>query len=523
MKLPTFGRRLFGLPGGAAAPAENPELLPLAAETSADAVVIGLGAGGSVALRELAKAGLSVIGLEQGPWHKSFTQREDEMFPRLFAEGGGRMTKDLSMRVLQGRGIGGSTVHNTNLCKRTPDAILDLWRTRYKVSGIEASALNPAFETIERDLSVSVIPDDLQNLNNQALRRGVTALGLRGGPLKHNRVGCQQSGFCEIGCAYDAKQNAAKIMVPQAQKHGARVVPNARVTKVLWSNGRVTGVLGNMMDEAGNVVSAFRVNAKVVVLAGSATSSSALALASGLVDPHARIGRGLRLHPGGVVSAIFPEPIMGHQGIPQSYECTEYLSYEEGSDKRVWIVPAFAHPIGAASMVPGFGAEHMRAMRDYRHLAVLSAMVHDETEGRVTLESDGRPRINYTLSEPDRKQLALGLKACARILLAAGATEVRVPATTPKTYRTMAAIEQDDFSYVRPHEVPMSSVHPMGGLAMGDDPKASAVNSQGEFHFTRGLFAADGSLFPTSIGAPPQISIYSFALHLSQHMVARAR
>ena len=100
-----------------------------------DACVIGTGAGGGMMLRELARAGLKVIALEEGGYHTSadFTQREDEMLPLLFQDAGGRMTRDLAIRVLQGRGVGGSTIHNTNLCKRTPDEILDLWRDRYAV------------------------------------------------------------------------------------------------------------------------------------------------------------------------------------------------------------------------------------------------------------------------------------------------------------------------------------------------------------------------------------------------------
>jgi choline dehydrogenase-like flavoprotein len=58
---------------------------------------------------------------------------------------------------------------------------------------------------------------------------------------------------------------------------------------------------------------------------------------------------------------------------------------------------------------------------------------------------------------------------------------------------------------------------------MGDDPKTSVTSSRGEHHQVKGLFVADGSLFPTSIGVPPQISIYAFALHLAQHYVAAAK
>jgi len=75
----------------------------------------------------------------------------------------------------------------------------------------------------------------------------------------------------------------------------------------------------------------------------------------------------------------------------------------------------------------------------------------------------------------------------------------------------------------RPHRLPLTAVHPMGTLRMGEDPLRAVVRSTGEHHQVRGLFVADGSLFPTSLGGPPQISIYAFALHLAPHFVDAAR
>jgi choline dehydrogenase-like flavoprotein len=490
-----------------------------------DAVVIGTGAGGGVALRELARAGLNAVALEEGAWSTSrdFDQREDNMLPRLFQDMGGRSTEDMAIRVLQGRGVGGSTVHNTNLCKRTPDAILELWARKYGVSGASVADMAPAFEAIERDLSVTEIAGPMRNANNEALRRGCEALGWRGAPLKHNRVGCQQSGFCELGCAYDAKQNALKVMLPQAVEAGARVYADVEVVEVLHDGKQVTGVRGVARGPDGEARGTVHVRARAVVLSASAVGSAALARRSALPDPYAQLGRGLRIHPGGVVAGRFDRAIEGWHGIPQSYECTEHLSFEEGSDRRVWIVPAFAHPIGAAASTPGFGAAHMAAMRAYPNLAVLTAMVHDETRGEVDVTDDGRPVLRYTMSEPDRVQLANGLAACARLLLAAGAREVTIPAIPPRRVTSLAELDALDFSFVRPHTVPLTAVHPMGTMRLGDDPRTSVVTSTGEHHQLRGLFVADGSLFPTSLGGPPQISIYSFALHLSPHIIARAR
>ncbi len=491
----------------------------------ADAVVVGSGAGGSIALRELARAGVDVVGLEQGAWSTpaDFDQREDHMLPRLFEDGGGRMTDDMAIRVLQGRGVGGSTVHNTNLCKRTPDAILERWRSDHGVAGASPDDLRPSFETIERELSVSLIPEPMRNVNNDVLRAGCAALGWRGGPLRHNRVGCVGSGFCELGCAYDAKQNALKVVLPQAVLAGARVYSGVEAVRIDHDGARVRGVHGVVRDAEGRIRASVDVKARVVVLAASAVGTAALARKSGLPDPHGQLGRGLRLHPGAVVAGRFDREIAGWRGIPQSYECTEHLSHEAGSDRRVWIVPAFAHPIGAASALPGFGAPHMASMRAYPHLAVLTAMVHDETSGEVDVGADGRPVVRYRMTDPDRGQLASGLAACARILLAAGAREVTIPAMVPKRMTTIAELDALDLSFVRPHAVPLTAVHPMGTMRMGEDPSASVVRSTGEHHQVSGLFVADGSLFPTSIGVPPQISIYAFALHLAPHVIARAR
>jgi choline dehydrogenase-like flavoprotein len=487
-----------------------------------DAVVIGTGAGGGMALRELARAGLKAIALEEGAHHtpRDFNQREDDMIPMLFQDAGARTTRDLAIRVLQGRGVGGSTIHNTNLCKRTPDDILDLWRDRYAVTGASPAEMVADFERVERDLSVTEIPAALRNPNNEALHVGARELGWKAGPLKHNRVGCQLSGFCELGCAYDAKQNVPKVLLPQAEAAGATVYSDVEVLRIVHEKGHVTGVLAAAHDGRGGPRAWIRVKAPIVVLAASAVGSATLAIKSNLPDPFEQVGRGLRLHPGAVVAGRFDRVMNSQYGIPQSYECTEFLSYEEGSDARVWIVPAFAHPIGTASMLPGFGKEHMRAMRTYGNLAVLTAMLHDETAGRVTVDANERPSIEYEMIERDRAALAKGLVACARLLFAAGAAEVVIPAIPPVRLKSASELDALKMDFVQPHAVPLTAVHPMGTLRMGDDPKLAVVDSHGEHHFVKGLYVADGSLFPTSLGAPPQISIYTFAMRIAKHAAA---
>ncbi len=492
--------------------------VPHAAGTTfdVDAVVIGAGAGGSMAAREIARAGASVLLLEEGPDHppESFTQREDEMLAALYQDSAGRATRDRAIHIMQGRGLGGSTIHNQNLCKRAPSPILDAWAAG-GLDGWDAASMAPLFQEVETLLNVQPIGDVDVNENNLALRRGATALGWHSGPLSHNRDGCRRSGFCELGCAYDGKNNARKVVIPDAVAHGARVRANTRVDRVRMDGRRAVGVDATDVRTGRTVT----VRARAVVLAGSAVGSAFLAIRSAVPDPHGRLGRGLHIHPGGVVAGIFDREISGWHGIPQSIESTEFLRFDRGSDRRVWIVPAFAHPVGAASMLPGVGPAWMNGMRNYPRMAVLTSMLHDETQGRVSVEY-GRPVIDYVLGASDREQMARGMRACGEILLAAGAREVVLPFSPPVRVRTSRGLSWLTAERIQPLAMPLAAVHPMSSMRAGANASTSVCDPTGQHHHVRGLFVADGGLFPTSLGGPPQISIYTAGLKVGRKVVA---
>ncbi|MCG8556807.1 MAG: GMC family oxidoreductase [Proteobacteria bacterium] len=490
---------------------------PLALE--ADLCVVGSGAGGAMVAKTAAEAGMRVIVLEAGPFLSpaDMTQREEEMFPRLLWEAGNRMTADRGIRVLQGRAVGGSTVHNLNLCKRIPRTLLQRWTAAGRLGSLDSGTWDALYTDVERMLGVSGIPPALRNRNNRLLEQGCKALGYRGGPVQHNRSGCIGSGFCELGCAYDAKNNAAKVLIPAAVAAGAEVVTQCQAVRVVLRGNAAVGVEAVSLDpERQWPLGRVEVEAPRVCLSGSATATAAILLRSRCPDPGDEVGKRLRLHPAVVVAGEFEAPVRAWQGIPQAYECTEFLDFDPGSERRIWIVPAVAHPAGVASMLPGHGALHREFMTRYAHLGALTAVLHDDSHGRVSPDGDLNQRIDYWPSRADRRQLAMGLSACARLLFAAGARKVLVPTTPPRVLTDPGHAQVLARLELTPGYVDLAAAHPMGTVPMGDDPSQAAVGSHGQHHHVEGLWVADGSLFPGSIGVPPQLSIYALGLRVGR-------
>ncbi len=491
----------------------------------ADVCVIGSGGGGAVAAAELSEAGLSVVVLEQGHhWTSAdFTQREEEMLPRLFEEAGMRQTVDGGVVVLQGRNVGGSTVHNLCYAFRTPPEILGLWRDEHGLAELTDEAMAPSFERVETRLKVKPILEHEVNRLNQLIRQGTEKLGYSGFVTRHNRENCVLAGYCILGCAYDAKQSMLVTYVPRADQAGARIFANARAERIEAENGRARRVLGHTVDAAGNPDVAIEVEAKVVVLAAGAVASPDLLLRSGLANASGQVGRNLHLHPSVMAAGIFDEEIHPYRGIPQSYYVDEFIDLARDPHRGVILMPITGFPILTSVSLPGFGREHFEHMRAFSRTAGLLALLHDQSAGSVTPGASlSKPEIRYELDADDARQLAEGLAHSAEVLFAAGAREVVVP-----YYREPLRLAPgDDLAAIRERgvaigEIQIASTHPQSTCRMGSDPATSVVNAFGETHDVPGLFVADMSVFPTSLGAPPQITTAALADRTARHIVDR--
>jgi choline dehydrogenase-like flavoprotein len=491
----------------------------------ADVCVVGSGAGGAVFAAECAAAGLRVVVLERGGRYtrEDFNQREADMIPRLYADRGLRATKDLSITILQGSCLGGSSTINWTTSLRTPAHVLEAWARDYRVEGMSPAEMRPAFERVEAMTQVRVPADDEHNANNRILLDGARVLGWSAHAIPRNVVGCVRSGFCGLGCAYDAKKSVLITYIPDAERHGAVFYTNARADRIETRGPRDHTVRATICDKhTGRPLHALAVRASAVAVACGPIDTPVLLERSGLARRSGQLGRNLALHPTSAVMGVFAREIYMAGGIPQSAVCDQFADRDGTGGFLLEAVPA--HPVLAAPALPGFGAEHRALMRAYPWLGATIVLVKDgaggPAPGRVRATRSGRPEIEYALLDDDVRLLMRGLQRAAELQLAAGAREVRTLQLDGGVIRTSAearAIPRWGFAANR---IGLFSAHPMGTARMGGDRRYSVVDSHGELHDARGIFVTDASVFPTSLGVNPHITVMATATHFAHHLLA---
>ncbi|MCA1726964.1 MAG: GMC family oxidoreductase [Actinobacteria bacterium] len=483
----------------------------------ADVVVIGSGAGGAAAAKELAEAGLSVTVLEEGGYHTSeeFDGSPWDRFTRLCRDGG--MTVALGKPIIPmplGRAVGGTTLVNSGTCFRTPRSVLDRWSREFGIDELDAASMDPVFDRVEEVVSVKPAPWDLIGTNGLLVHRGARKLGLSGGPIPRNITDCHGCGQCAFGCPSDAKQAMHLSYLPRAERAGARLFTGVRADRVVASNG-TRSVEATILDAADRPVGRARFEARAVVVAAGAILTPLLLRASGLGRRSGTLGRNLRIHPATTVTARMDHDVQSWRGTLQSY----YI--DSGWESHDVMLEATNPPpgIGLGSL-PGFGLPFMEAAADYRHLALLGLLVSDTSAGRVRPGPGGSPLITYRMNQHDLRNVLWGLALAAQVLLAAGAREVWTGLPGAERVSSNQDLERVRDGRFRPEHLKLSAYHPMGTAQMGADPDRAVCDPWGRVHGAAGVWVLDAALFPTCLGVNPQISIMAFATRGARALAA---
>lgn len=486
----------------------------------ADVAIVGTGAGGGTAADILSQAGFKVLLLEEGPLKTSDDFKdmdEARAYRDLYQEAGGRVSSDGAIAVLQGRSVGGSTTINWTSSFRTPDNTLDHWTNQHGVKGVSPTDMAPWFDQMEKRLHVQpwAMPP---NANNSVLGRGCKALGWEVHVIPRNVLGCWDSGYCGMGCPVNAKQSMLVTTIPAALKHGATLVHKVRIQQIKHHNDKVTGLLGVALDSNTIKPTGIKVHvtAKHYVLAGGAINTPALLLRSNTPDPHKQTGKHTCIHPVNVTLAQMPEKIDGYYGAPQTLASNQFLWPDNENERpgyKIEVPPI--HPALGSTVLGEHGDALKRAVSQLPHSNATLALLRDgfspqSPGGQIRIDDQGNPLLDYDISD----YLWAGIKHAyhhmAELQFAAGALRVMPSHLDGKWAGNLkdARTQIDALPYQK-FRVNVFTAHLMGGAAMGENPAHAVTNSEGRHHQLENLSVLDGSLFPTSVGVNPQLSIYA--------------
>lgn len=416
--------------------------------------------------------------------------------------------------VAAGRGVGGGSLVNSAICFRTPDAILDQWTEVLGGDDRYGSArLGLLFEEIEAIIGVGPTRDSIAGENNRLIARGVEKLGLTGGLVDRNAPSCVGCGLCNFGCPVGGKGSVDRNLLPMAMAAGAIVQGDVKVHRILVEDGRAVGVVGTVQDtDSREPVGELTVRAHRVVVCAGGIGTPRLLHQSGLAERLGpATGKGLHIHPGNAVVA----------------RCDHIVKMWSGATQGAWfedpslpgVLPhTMSLPPGALLLLLGqAGLQAKAMMHQLKHYAGCLVMVSDKGEGTVGVSSTGRAKIRYDFHPDDLDRIKKGMVLTAEVLLAGGARELTAPVHGVGSHTTATSLGQalEDRSI---HDFIMYASHPMASCRMGVDPSTSVIGPDAQAHALPGLYLADSSIFPTSLGVNPQLTTMTMATAIGQDL-----
>ncbi len=508
-----------------------------------DFAIVGTGAGGGTLACKLAEAGFRVVAFDAGPYFRpleDFASDETSQQKLYWTDArisGGADPLELGSNN-SGKAVGGSTVHFTMVALRwRPEWFEARSRLGYARDWpLDYAELAPFYEEAEEALKVAgpvrypwgpprkrypYRPHPL-NAAARVLARGCERVGVDWAPAplatlsapRGQAPPCVYRGFCKVGCSTNAKQSVLVTWIPRALAAGAEIRDLAPVGRIeVGTDGRVTGL---EYHRAGRWR---RQRARHVVVAGYAIETPRLLLNSacaqfpqGLANGSGEVGRNLMVHSNHGVWATMEEEVRCYKGPPVLALCEHWNYADAGKDFHGGYQFGSQGPLvrnWATTLATRRGLWGM-ALREeltrYNHLAGLAMVgeVEPQAHNRVEVCSGERdalglpiPRVTFGFSDNDRRLSRHALRFMRQVLEAAGGTQLWEGTDT---------------------------AHLMGGCRMGASPADSVTDAHGRSWEVPNLWVCDGSLFPTSGGVNPSLTIMALACRLGAHLVRlRAR
>jgi gluconate 2-dehydrogenase alpha chain len=342
------------------------------------------------------------------------------------------------------------------------------------------------------------------------------------------RPACNNCGHCGFyGCPIEAKGDPVAPLRNALRTGRCEIRPESYVTEVVLdgTGRRARGV--RYLDAAG---AEHEVAARHVVLACGAFETPRLLLRNGIGNSSGLVGRFLMFHFQTLVVGSFPFRLHGHRGRSVTHLHDDHLIVDTASRAqaranglpwfRAGIVEhgAAAGPILEAIHLPP-GELHSRLMvespmRD--RMAVFTVQGEDlpQATNRVDLDPQVRDarglpagRVTY---RPHVHELAASRYVAPQlqaVMRDAGAEWTIVATSPPVDGGRGGALGEA-----------AASKHVMGTCRMGNDPTASVVDPWQRFWDVENLLCTDSSVFPTSTGYGPTLTIVALAIRACREL-----
>ena len=523
-----------------------------------ECLVIGSGPGGATVAHECCRAGLRTVLVEKGPF-VVWGSMDTRSYPRLMFEENQAATSDNGIVIRSGEAMGGGTTVNIDLAfsprEATVQARIERWREEGLIDGehYTPERISAAYEWVRKTIRTRELSQTELNRDNLALWNGAKAFGIDPSLYHLNRFPQNES-----PSPVDDKRDAARQLVVPAMTDSDNplsVIPDATVDEVLFAQGPdpvATGVqvtfTAPWTDYGNTVVDPCRlgippgttvtIDAKSIVLAAGTIGTTRILLKTAKRVPavaNPLIGKGLILHPSLPLIGQFDEEINLLQGLDSAtfvaaFGVTPGFIYETMSG-----LPAYG-----ALLIPGDGRQVYEALAEFNRTAGFGVMLVDtpSESNRITLDAQGDPVLTYALSDSDKKRFRTGVAIAVRMMFLAGAKKVIIPSNEnflnqpdfdPMRGVYLTSIDQADvleqnLQFV-PNRTLLTAAHLQAANKMGPSPDVGVVSTNQRVWnvSTRrevpNLYVMDSSMFPTSVGANPMQSLYTFARIFSERFI----
>jgi cholesterol oxidase len=506
-----------------------------------DAVIVGSGFGGSINSLRLAQAGRSVLVLERGGRYKpgEFPRDVSDVdkvfwrYPRRTESRGLYEVRFFSgIAAVVASGVGGGSLIYANIHIRPEPVVFD--NPRWPRS-VNRESLDPYYDKVAAMLGVAPLPADIKLAKRDMYREAAVRAGrevfdpdqaVSWKEPGYGRQACQLVTECEFGCPHGAKNTLDFNYLAQAERSGARLRPGCYVTHV---EPHTSGYRVHYTDLASGA-SASITGRRVVLSAGTLGTNEILLRCRHVYRTLPDLSR--KLGDGYSGNGDFLGSIQNSQTDLEPWkgpDVTSVIRYFESAPQFTMAAPTFNRAVmtvlasrrqGGGRLLKvlspllwplmewiipwafrsGYLTKPARSRAgDPARMTNLFAIGRDNANGRVRLKR-GRLDIEWDYARENRELTQKMLAAMQEVADVYGGTFA--PLITWNIFNRII------------------TVHSLGGCHLSDSSQGGVVSTHGEVHGYPGLFVADGSVIPSSIGFHPVMTISAVSERIAEAVVS---